>query len=119
MRLRRDIDDLDDTMFDRDVAADRRRQREEERALAVERTKQSEVQEAVIAARGREFMAETSQRLILAEYHAAGIAPRPGTLVSIRTLMTLGWTIEDVGQDRILVAPPKQPKYEPRGGECT
>lgn len=113
MRPRRDIDDLDDSLFDRDEAAERRRRREEERALAARRLEQEAALDAAQKVRAREFTIATNERQILAEYAHHGLrAPLP--LVSLALLLKMGWRLEKLGLGvNRLVAPPAPGPYTP------
>jgi hypothetical protein len=114
MKPRRDLDDLDDSLFDREEAAEHRRARAEERELALERGVQLEEQDRILRARAKASFVGTSEAMILAEYRRHGVELRSGpgvALVSLQTLLSIGWRIEEVDGARTLVAPPVLPKY--------
>jgi hypothetical protein len=114
MKPRRDLDDLDDSLFDREEAAEHRRARAEERELALERGVQLEEQDRILRARAKASFVGTSEAMILAEYRRHGVELRSGpgvALVSLQTLLSIGWRIEEVDGVRTLVAPPVLPKY--------
>lgn len=118
IRSSRDLDDLDDSLFDREEAARRKLEREAMIASGQERLRQEAARDAIVKAEAVEFTKETTRRAILAEYAAAGVEPRPGTLVSLGMLRKLGWRIEHLGLGvHRLVAPPTQPTYVPRKRE--
>ena len=55
--------------------------------------------------------AEVTRRLILAEYAGAGVKPfygADGTLCSLPLLRSLGYTIQEIGMERVLIAPAKE-----------
>lgn len=116
-RPRRDPDDLDN-LFDQDEAKRRREQRAVDRTLAAERAVMLDKQDQILRERARAAFVGTSEAMILAEYRAAGVEPPGKTLVSLGTLRSIGWTIEEISGVRMLVAPPAQPKYVARG-ECS
>lgn len=55
----------------------------------------SELQQAERDAAAAARAMKRTDDLILAEYHARGIEPPPGNLVSLSTLLSIGWTIEE------------------------
>lgn len=118
MRPRRDIDDLD-TFFDHDEAKRLRDDRADMVESGKERLRQEAARDVATKARVDAEAQENNRRMILREYEARGLAPRPGTLVSLALLLRMGWRIEE-GPDHeaVLVAPPAPEKYVARG-ECT
>jgi hypothetical protein len=56
--------------------------------------------------------AELTKTLILAEYQSAGIKPVVGadgvTLCSLSLMRSLGYTVQEIGDERVLVAPAKE-----------
>lgn len=120
MRHRRDIDDaLDDRVFDREEAESRRRVRDESLVSAAEQERGHQQRDAALKARVVEFTRQANERAIMAEYAHAGVEPRPGTLVSLTLLLSLGWRVEEDGRGvRTLVQPPVPEKYVARG-ECS
>ncbi len=96
MKPRRDIDDLDENLLDRDEAADRRRERAEMIAAAEARANREAEVDAAANARVKDFTVETNRQMIVAEYRAAGLTPPSGNfVVSLTLLRKLGWTVED------------------------
>ncbi len=120
-RSRRDIDDLDN-LFDQDEAKRRRQQREHDRTLAAERGVMLDEQDRILRERARAAFVGTNEAMILAGYRAAGLEPRTGNgvvLVSLQTLLSIGWRIEELPHGiKTLVAPPTPEKYVARG-ECS
>lgn len=119
-RIRRDIDDLDDSLFDRDEAQRRR----QERAEAIERGKTAEVAlaeyDAAARARVRADILRANDEFIAREYQSAGVEPpivsgdgKPA--VSLSMLLRLDWEIQDVAGVRTLVAPPRRNANAQRG----
>lgn len=113
LRSRRDIDDIDATLFDRDEAEERKRLREEQRALVDERRAQYVQQDAAAKVAADAGMAEANERARVAEYRAAGVFPPSGQRASLSLLLHLGWRIEEIGQgERVLVKPPSPEPWE-------
>lgn len=109
---RRDIDDLDDSLFDQDEAKRRREQRQADRARAIEQGQQLDEQDRILRERAKAAFVNNSEKLIRAEYRHHDIEPRPGVLVSLATLLSLGWTIHQVENGKkVLVAPPTPEPY--------
>ena len=53
-------------------------------------------------------VAAANEKMLLDEYRAAGVDPVPsddGSIVSLPMLRSLGWTISEIGGERVLVAP--------------
>lgn len=118
-RPRRDIDDLDESLFTREEAIRLRLERASMAAAGAERLRQEAVVEAATKERMVAFTAETNRHMIMREYEAKGLTPRPGVLVSLSMLLQMGWKIEDHPDGgSVLVAPPKPEKYVARG-ECS
>jgi hypothetical protein len=55
--------------------------------------------------------AEFSDRVIRREYAALGIVP-PTPLVSLSLLRLMGWSVEQIGDEFVLVKPPAPPRRE-------
>lgn len=120
MNRRRDIDDLDETLFTAGEAERRRL----ERADTIERGKQAD--EALAAfekaakARIRTDILAANDEFIAREYALAGVTP-PETAggkptVSLSMLLRLGWQIEESPRGgKVLVAAPTPEKYVARG----
>lgn len=119
MKPRRDIDDLDDSLFTREEAIRLRLERADMIAAGEERVRQENIADAAVKARVAALFQETNREMILREYAAHGLTPRPGTLVSLSMLLRMGWRIEEHPDGGpVLVAPPTQEKYVARG-ECS
>lgn len=116
MRSRRDIDDLDN-LFDRDQAAARRLEREQMIEAGKERTRQETARDAMVAARVRAFTQVSNGEAMLKEYRLAGVEPlrvnaEGHPTCSIALLLNVGWRIEDMAGEKVLVAPPPAPAWD-------
>lgn len=118
-RRRRDIDDLDDSLFTREETIRLRQERADMVRAGEERVRQEAIADAAVKARVVAFLQETTREMILRDYAARGLTPRPGTLVSVPMLLRMGWQIaEHPDGGPVLVAPPTPEKYVATG-ECT
>lgn len=118
MKPPRDIDDLDDSLFTREESIRLRLERADMKASGEARMRQEAEADAAAKARAAAFTQETSRQMILRDYEAHGLQPRPGVLVSLPTLLRLGWRIEEHPDGgTVLVAPPTPEKYVATG-EC-
>jgi hypothetical protein len=52
-----------------------------------------------------ELSARANESIRLAEFAAAGVEPPVGTKVSLALLLQIGWTIDQVGDHRVLLRP--------------
>lgn len=115
-RFRRDIDDLDDNLFDREEAQRRHQQRAAEKADWMERGAELQKQEAArlaaVETRVKGFRQRNNARMIEREYEAAGVSP-PNRAAdgapefSLALLLRTGWRIETLQNgEKQLVAPP-------------
>lgn len=119
MRPRRDIDDLDESLFTRDEAIRRRLERADMIAAGQERLRQEAVANAAAKARWLAYTQEGHRQMVLREYEVRGLTPPSGALVSLALLIRLGWQIQDDPEGgRMLVAPPPPEKYVAKG-ECS
>lgn len=119
MRTRRDIEDLDESIFTREEAIRLRLDRGAMAAAGAERLRQEAVVEAATKERMVAYTADTNRQMIMQEYAVRGLTPRPGVLVSLSMLLQIGWKIEDHPDGgAVLVAPPKPEKYVAKG-ECS
>lgn len=119
MGYRRDIDDLDESLFTRADANRLRLDRADMVASGEERLRQESARDAAAKARVVAMTQENNRQMILREYAARGWPPPTGTLVSLPLLLKMGWRIEDHPDGgRVLVAPPAPEKYVAKG-ECS
>src|SRR5262249_50300506 len=98
-----------DDMFERASREAVARMMDERRAMAAAGSEAERALEARRAASVKEHMLQTSDRMIVAEYEAAGLpAPEAGRMmVSLGLMRKLGWEIAG----RVLVAPsPESPR---------
>lgn len=101
-------------IFDRADADERRARREEAQKLNAERDAVEAEQAARRSASARVNSMRANARILLSEYHAAGVEPmqtRPdGTpTVSLSLLRSMGWTIVQIDDRNVLVAPAARP----------
>lgn len=123
MRPRRDIDDMDDSFFDREEAQRLRQERTAMVQNGIEREAANNAADKATASRVRAANLKANDDFLLREYQNAGVAPPMVTAtgvpaVSLALLLRIGWTIEEVAGDRRLVKPPPPEKYVARG-ECS
>lgn len=119
MRPRRDIDDLDDSLFTREESIRLRLERADMIAAGEQRLRAEATRDAETKARIEVYTRDTSRQMILREYEARGLTPRPGPLVSLALLLGNGWRIIDHPDGGLtLVAPPEPEKYVAKG-ECS
>lgn len=90
-------------------------QRAEERKLAVDRAEMFAKQDEILRSKARERISAENRETIIADYRARGLEPPPGYLVSLPTLLSIGWRVEEMEQGkRVLVKPPALEPYVPR-----
>jgi hypothetical protein len=107
-------DDLD-SLFGHDEAKRRREQRQADRVSAIESGRRLDEQDRILRERAKAAFVNNSEKLIRAEYRHHDLEPRPGALVSVTTLLSLGWTIREIENGKkVLVAPPTPEPYVDR-----
>lgn len=111
VRPRRDLDDLDENLFDRDEAQRLRA----ERAQQAENHRKFEAEQAEQAARRAAGFKEWSRRAgvesIRAGYEALGVEPpsldgNGEPVCSVDLLMRIGWRIENTPDGKVWIRPP-------------
>lgn len=112
-RIRRDIDDLDDSLFEAEAAKERREVNAHRRDTADRRQAMLEAQDAAIRESARRHTLENNRRQVLSEYASAGAAPPcvdgDGTpTCSLSLLLKMGWTFEYEMDGAKYLAPPRR-----------
>ena len=110
MRSFSDPSSWDDDLFEVDEAKRRRRAREDALAANAEIAAAEARAEVVRRERATAVAMETNRRQVLREYEAAGVEPiavdaagKP--VVSLSLLLSLGWTVERIGDRNVLARP--------------